>query len=207
MSATNESTASFEDCLRYLESVASRYPWGIPEEVIPAKADVAAVPEEPSGLRYGAGGESADLLFVAAEEVASEREPWPLSKASRGLVDAAVQKGMKRSGDSVYIMNLLSPMKSGKLSKETELDVEAFEREVKQVAPRAILVLGEKPFSMMAGKCLSCNKSFLDSRGEWFSSSSSMVLVSHAPAEVLTSVDVKREFWNDLQELMTRLAK
>ena len=155
-------------------------------------------------LVFGEGNPKADLLFIGegpgADEDATGR---PFVGAAGKLLDKIIEAiGLKR-GD-VYITNVVKcrPPNNRKPTTEEIAACEPFMfREIDVVKPKVIVTLGATPlFSLLRVK-----EGITKVRGSFYSYKGIPVMATFHPAFLLRVPERKREVWEDMKQVKTRL--
>jgi len=180
---------SFFDFAAYLDSVASLYPGGVPERYIKDSSKDA-----PScGAVSCCGNREAPLLFVG------------LRSGSQGgfegregeLLAAAITKGMKLSLGDVQVLSVFSCL--GGIDEQEEARA-ALKENLALSKPKLIVLLGLETLRL-------CGFSPEGKRGEWLTWQEIPVMPTHALKPVLSDLSVKKEFWQDLKQVLERLSE
>ena len=155
---------------------------------------------------FGAGSRNAPLLFVGEAPGRDEDiqgEPF-VGEAGQLLTNMIKAMGYERS--EIYICNLLKcrpPENRNPSPKEIAQCSPFLLRQVKAVAPRAIVALG----SFAAQTLLNSTESISRLRGRFHDYHGIPLMPTFHPAYLRRSPEKKREVWADLQQVMKLLVK
>ncbi len=155
---------------------------------------------------FGVGGIDPDICFVGEAPGADEDaqgEPF-VGKAGQLLTRIIEAMGLKR--EDVYICNILRCRPPGNrqpLPDEADNCREYLDKTLELVRPRYICALGATAVKYLLGNSTGITKlrgRFLDYRG-------TPVLCTFHPSYLLRDPTKKREVWEDMKALLTRLGK
>lgn len=155
---------------------------------------------------FGVGNPAARLLFVGEAPGRDEDiqgEPF-VGEAGQLLTKMIKAMGYERS--EVYICNVLKcrpPDNRNPHHEEIEACGPFLLRQVKAIAPRAIVALG----TFAAQTLLQSKEPISRLRGRFHDYHSIPLMPTFHPAFLLRSPEKKREVWNDLQQVMKLLVE
>ena len=153
---------------------------------------------------FGRGPADAALFIIGSGPGADEDtcgQPWQ-GEAGELLDRMLVAMGLSRS--EVYLASgvMCRSPDSDRPDRQSLLACTPFLRsQLKAVAPRMVLVLGES----VAQFLFKTDASVADLRGSWRDLVGFQTMVSHGPNRLLQEPALKRETWSDLKQVMTRL--
>ena len=154
---------------------------------------------------FGTGNLNPDLVFVG-EGPSSEEDlkgkPF-FGKASE-LLAAAIEKGMKLKKEDVYLCNVVKcrpPNNRAPLPEEIQTCSGYLEKQLKFLNPKVIVALGNPAMKALTKK----DEGITKVRGQWLKWNDFDVMPTFHPAYILRNPDAKKDFWNDLKLVMTRL--
>ncbi len=157
-------------------------------------------------LVFGVGNPQAQLLFVGeapGKDEDLQGEPF-VGEAGQLLTRIIEAMGLTR--DQVYICNLLKcrpPKNRDPLPAEVEQCAPFMLRQVKAIAPLAIVALGK-----FAAQTLLASKTPITRlRGEFHDYHGIPLMPTFHPAALLRDPSLKRDVWSDMQQVMTLLAR
>jgi DNA polymerase len=155
---------------------------------------------------FGVGDPEAPLMFVGEAPGADEDrlgEPF-VGKAGQLLDRMIAAMGWTRA--RVYIANVLKSRPPGNRDPEPD-EVEACKpflfRQIEAIDPTIIITLGRPAAHLL----LDTQAPISRLRGRWQLWRDRLVMPTFHPAYLLRSPDKKREAWDDLQQVMARLAE
>ena len=169
------------DVVAYLDSIQSSYPYGVPNSLI-QKGEKGV--SEPHIVR----STPLDVLFVVENSEATRDDGW---KGSLGdLLLLAVDKGMKKNKSAVGVITIPHYSSSEILERLSEATPQA----------RVVVCMGEVAIKAVFGQ-QSIEK------GVWttLKGVALPILPTVSLSEVASSPVSKREFWEDLKKVLTRL--
>jgi DNA polymerase len=154
---------------------------------------------------FGEGNPKARLVFVGeapgADEDAKGR-PF-IGKAGQLLTKMIEAMGLKR--EDIYICNVVKcrpPENRDPLPEEVSACEPFLKRQLALIEPDVVVTLGR-----YASQCLLKNEVPISRlRGQWASYEGIAIMPTFHPAFLLRNPEKKREVWEDLQEVMKRLA-
>jgi DNA polymerase len=159
-----------------------------------------------NNLVFGVGSQHAPVLFIGEAPGPDEDiqgEPF-VGEAGQLLTKMIIAMGYERSG--VYICYLLKCQPPGNrdpLPEETAQCSPFLLRQVKAIAPKAIVALG----TFAAQTLLGDGEPITRLRGKFHDYHGIPLMPTFHPAYLLGSPEKKREVWADLQQVMKLLVK
>ncbi|MBK8169243.1 MAG: uracil-DNA glycosylase [Sandaracinaceae bacterium] len=155
---------------------------------------------------FARGNPDSELLFVGEGPGYNEDlQGSPFVGQAGQLLDKMIS-AMGFNVDDVYICNVVKcrpPENRNPLPPEMDACLPYLTEQLRAVSPRVIVALGR-----VAGQGLGCftpeSKGW---RGVWRTWDSIPVMPTYHPAFLLRSPQFKRQVWEDLQKVMTRLGK
>ncbi len=156
---------------------------------------------------FGVGNPNADLVFVGeAPGFYEDKQGEPfVGKAGQLLTDIIV-KGMKLQREDVYICNVLK-CRPPENRDPNPMEVEQCEpyllRQLELIRPKAICALG----GVAAKTLLRTEDSVGKLRGIWHDYHGIPLRVTYHPAYLLRTPADKKKTWEDIQEVMRKLAE
>ena len=165
------------------DSLQSQYPAGVPRNLVRTAFETdSRRSAEASGVVTW-GNRDASIVIIASKvlQIGSAAGGVEFAGAGGELLSAALAKGMQLDAESVLIVTDPTSFKELCISRATKV----------------ALVLGDE----MADLC------GLDAgtRGVWQYINALPAVVSYDPAQVSHAPELKREFWNHLKTVMTKL--
>lgn len=163
-----------------------------------------ALCETRKNIVFGVGSKNAPLLFVGeapGHDEDIQGEPF-VGEAGQLLTKMIIAMGYERSG--VYICNLLkclTPENRDPSLVEIEQCSPFLHRQIKTIAPKAIVALG----AFAAQTLLGSKEPIIRLRGKFHDYHGIPLMPTFHPAYLLTSPEKKREVWADLQQVMKLL--
>ena len=157
-----------------------------------------------TNIVWGVGNPDASLVFVGEAPGADEdRTGEPFVGAAGQLLTKMIEAmGLGRS--DVYICNILKCRPPGNRNPEPDeiLQCEPFlKKQLAAIRPRMIVALGK-----FAAQCLLRSDAPISRlRGSWREYEGIPLMPTYHPAFLLRTPSAKREVWNDLQQVMSRL--
>lgn len=124
------------------------------------------------------GPKTAPLMIVDSEGL--------FFKGPAGELLVKILKAMRLSPDQVFIC--------------TASDILAIGNHVRRNAPKCMLCLGAK-----AGRLVNPKQKLTEVRGQFLSFKNTPVMVTHHPAALLKNNELKRQVWDDVQQVMARI--
>ena len=156
-------------------------------------------------LVFGEGNEKADLVFVGeAPGEDEDRQGRPFVGRAGQLLTRIIE-AMGLSRKDVYICNILKCRPPGNRNPRPEeiLVCEPFlVKQLQAIQPRAICALG----TFSAQTLLKVSDPISRLRGRFYSYQGIPVMPTFHPAYLLRNSNFKKQVWEDVQEVMKRLA-
>jgi DNA polymerase len=159
-----------------------------------------------SKLVHGRGSSTAHLFVVLAPPSARE-DSSGISANAEEPAGQLLQKMLLAIGvkpEAAYFANVVRcrpPRNRRPQSAEVDRCSDYLLREIRIVAPRAILAFGEESAQMLSRS----EASIAHLRGHWHEHEGIPVMPSWHPEDLLEHPERKREAWEDLQKLRARL--
>jgi DNA polymerase len=152
----------------------------------------------------GVGNSRARLMFIGEapgrdEDLAGE--PF-VGRAGQLLTD--IIKAMKLSREEVYIANVVKcrpPENRNPESDELEACRPFIERQIEIVRPEVIVTLGRIPLQSLLQRQVAISSV----RGEWQQYRDIPLMPTYHPAYLLRNPAAKKDVWNDMKKVMSRL--
>lgn len=160
--------------------------------------------ETRKNIVFGVGSGSAGVLFVGEAPGRDEDlqgEPF-VGEAGQLLTKMIKAMGFERS--DVYICNVIKcrpPENRNPLPAEIESCCPFMQRQIKAIAPKAIVALG----TFAAQTLLGSKEPISKLRGRFHKYHGIALMPTFHPAFLLRSPEKKREVWSDLQQVMKLL--
>lgn len=156
---------------------------------------------------FGVGNPNADLLFVGEGPGADEdRRGEPFVGRAGELLTRMIEAGMRMRRDDVYICNVVKCRPPNNRDPEAD-EVEACEPFLKSqlaiVQPKVIVGLGR----IACQTLLRTRAPIGRLRGRWTAYEGIPFMPTFHPAYLLRSPEKKREAWEDLKQVMAKLAE
>lgn len=152
---------------------------------------------------FADGNAGADLMFIGEGPGADEdREGIPFVGAAGQLLTKIIG-AMKIRREDVYIANIVKcrpPRNRNPEPDEAAACLPYLERQIELVAPKVIVTLGAVPLRFLLDQ-----KGIRRLRGNWLEYKGIPVMPTFHPSYLLRVPDAKRDVWNDMQQIMTRL--
>jgi uracil-DNA glycosylase family 4 len=154
---------------------------------------------------FGEGDPQARLMFVGEAPGAEEdRTGRPFVGPAGHLLDAMiVAMGLRR--EQVFIANVLKcrpPGNRDPRGEEAGACAPCLDRQIELIAPRVLVALGKPASQRLTGS----DKPMGALRGRWSSYRGVPVLCTYHPAYLLRTPKGKRQAWDDLKQVVARLA-
>jgi len=159
---------------------------------------------------FADGGSSARICFVGEAPGADEdRTGIPFVGKAGQLLEKAITAGMGLQRSEVYICNVLKcrpPGNRNPAPEEVSSCIKFLEQQIALVKPEVIVTLGAPALKALAGPERGGPSGGITKiRGQWLEYSGVPLLPTFHPAYLLRNPDAKKEFWVDLQEVMSKL--
>jgi DNA polymerase len=178
--------------------------------VVQARANACVQCSELAACRhnvvFGVGDTRAELMFVGEAPGADEDmegEPF-VGRAGQLLTKMIQAMGYKRS--EVYIANILKcrpPNNRPPLPEEMERCLPFLRQQIALIKPKVMVCLGATAVRGL----LALEQPISRVRGNWHLFDGIPVMPTFHPAYLLRNPSAKREVWQDLQVVMTRLGR
>ena len=194
---------SLNDFLVYLESIADKFPCGIPESCLQSeqiKVDSFIAQSDQQLVCWGDAGASI-VFLMTADTSGQEYKKSELVGEDGSLLAAAIEKGMRLTLEQVFFIRCLAEKTAGK----TRLAGwrAAIEHLPVLLSARIVVALGAPAWDILAAAAARSGVT----RGQWFKYQACLVMPTHKLETVLRVEAAKREFWNDLQLVMAEINK
>ena len=165
---------------------------------------------------FGVGNPNADLMFIGEAPGADEdRQGEPFVGRAGQLLTQIIESGMKLKRSEVYIANVLKCRPPGNRNPqpvEVETCSPYLVRQIELVHPKVIVALGSFAAQMLLGTKTGITKL----RGEFYPctvpglrllphKTPPVVMPTYHPAYLLRNPGAKREVWEDIKRVLTRL--
>lgn len=155
---------------------------------------------------FGAGHHHAQLVFVGeAPGREEDQQGYPFVGEAGQLLDK-ILTAMKMSRESVYICNVIKcrPPRNRDPQPEEISACEPFlKKQLLLIKPKLIVALGR-----FAAQALLQTKAPISRlRGQWFEYEDIPVMPTFHPAYLLRNPSGKRDVWEDMKQVMNRLAQ
>ncbi len=153
---------------------------------------------------FGAGNAAARLVLVSEAPGSKEDQqgiPF-VGEAGRLLDRILFAMGFKR--EDVYLCNVLKchpPKNRDPLPEEVAVCVPFLKRQLVILQPQIIVTLG----CFATQTLLDISQPICSLRGHWHKHAGIAVMPTYHPAFLLRNPGVKREVWEDMKQVMTRL--
>ena len=155
---------------------------------------------------FGTGRTDSPLIaFVGEGPGADEdRTGEPFVGRAGALLTAAITKGLGMKREDVYICNVVKcrpPENRAPLPDEVASCNGYLFRQLELIQPKVIVTLGQPAQLALSGVSMGITKL----RGRWLDWRGIPLMPTFHPAYILRNAAVKKEFWEDLQEVMRKL--
>jgi DNA polymerase len=154
---------------------------------------------------FGVGSPVTRLMFIGEAPGADEdRLGEPFVGRAGQLLNDMITKGMGLSREQVYIANILKcrpPENRTPSLEECDNCIGYLERQIAIIRPEVLCLLGR----VAAQSLLTTPLSMTRLRSKWHFYRGIPTIVTYHPAYLLRKPEFKREAWEDLQMLMTRM--
>jgi DNA polymerase len=177
---------------------------------IEARAKVCVKCSELSRCRhsvvFGVGNPRAELMFVGEAPGADEDaqgEPF-VGRAGQLLTKIITAMGLKRN--EVYITNVLKcrpPQNRTPLPDEVTNCLPYLLSQIELIQPKVIVALGATAVRALLDVQLGITKM----RGHWYTFRDIPIMPTFHPAYLLRNPPVKKEVWQDMQEVVKKLGR
>ncbi len=151
---------------------------------------------------FGVGNSKPRLVFVGegpGKDEDLQGEPF-VGKAGQ-LLTAAIEKGMKLNRSDVYICNIVKcrpPENRTPLPDEVQACLPYLTKQLELLNPEVIVALGGPAQSALCG----VEGGITKLRGNWLKWNEIPVMPTFHPAYILRNPPAKKEFWEDLKQVM-----
>ena len=156
-------------------------------------------------LVFGEGNPRARLVFVGEGPGRDEdMEGRPFVGEAGKLLTRIIENGMGLKRGDVYICNVVKcrpPKNRVPEADEVEACLPFLKRQLEIVSPDMICTLGLTAAQNLLGRPFVMNRE----RGKWVSFLSVPVMPTYHPAYLLRNISAKRQVWEDVQEIMSRM--
>ncbi len=155
---------------------------------------------------FGAGNPDSPLIaFVGEGPGADEdRTGEPFVGRAGALLTAAITKGLGLKREEVYICNVVKcrpPGNRAPLPDEVAACNGYLFRQLELIRPKVIVTLGQPAQLALSGVNIGITKL----RGQWQEWRGIPLMPTFHPAYILRNQSVKKEFWDDLQDVMRKV--
>ncbi len=152
---------------------------------------------------FGAGKTESPLIVFVGEGPGAEEDRLgePFVGKAGNLLTAAITKGMGLTRADVFICNVVKcrpPQNRIPLPDEVENCKPYLFRQLELLRPKVIVTLGGPASLLLTGESVGITKI----RGRWFHWQGIKLMPTFHPAYLLRNPPAKKEFWEDLQEVM-----
>jgi DNA polymerase len=157
---------------------------------------------------FGEGNPSAPILFVGEAPGSEEDQTGrPFVGRAGQLLNQIIEKGMGLSRAEVYIGNVLKcrpPMNRTPRDDEVRICLPFLKKQIAAIQPRVIITLGLPAAQALLGE----RRPMHQLRGNWMRYEGIPLMPTYHPAFVLRNytLQVRRQVWQDVQEVMRFLA-
>ncbi|MEI6806327.1 MAG: uracil-DNA glycosylase [Myxococcaceae bacterium] len=154
---------------------------------------------------FGSGNPYADLVFVGEAPGADEDEQGLPFVGRAGQLLTKMIEAMALSRDKVYICNVIKcrPPDNRNPEKDEIDSCEPFlKKQLALIKPKVIVALGRYACQSL----LKVEGSLSEIRGQWKKYEGIDLMPTFHPAYLLRSPSKKKEAWEDLQKVMTKLS-
>ena len=153
---------------------------------------------------FGAGNPQADLVLVGEAPGADEDEQGLPFVGRSGQLLTKMIEAMGLSRDKVYICNVIKCHPPGNRNPEPD-EIEACEpflkKQLAMIKPKVIVTLGRYACQSLLKREIKMS----ETRGRWTQYEGIDLMPTFHPAYLLRSPGHKKEAWEDLQKVMTKL--
>jgi len=160
---------------------------------------------ERKNVVFGQGNLNPRLVFVGESPGENEDlkgEPF-VGKAGQ-LLTAAIEKGLKLQRSDVYLCDIIkckTPNNRAPQADEIRSCSGYLENQLKFLKPEVIVALGGPAMKALC----ELDEGITNVRGSWFKWNDFDVMPTFHPAYILRNPDAKKDFWNDLKLVMSKL--
>ena len=153
---------------------------------------------------FGTGNPAARLCFLGEAPGADEDASGEPFVGRAGQLLTKIIEACTLTRDQVYILNVLKcrPPENRRPEPEEVANCRGFfERQIAAIAPEFICCLG----ASAAQSLLRTEETIGKLRGRWFEHGAATVICTYHPSYLLRNPAAKRDVWDDMQRLMTRM--
>lgn len=153
---------------------------------------------------FGAGNPHADVVFVGEAPGAAEDEQGLPFVGRSGQLLTKMIEAMGLSRETVYICNVIKCRPPDNRNPEAD-EIEACEpflkKQLAMIKPKVIVTLGRYACQSLLKREIKMS----ETRGQWAKYEGIDLMPTFHPAYLLRSPGHKKEAWEDLQKVMTKL--
>ena len=153
---------------------------------------------------FGTGNPAARLCFLGEAPGADEDASGEPFVGRAGQLLTKIIEACTLTREQVYILNVLKcrPPENRRPEPEEVANCRGFfERQIAAIAPEFICCLG----TSAAQSLLRTEETIGKLRGRWFEHGAATVICTYHPSYLLRNPAAKRDVWDDMQRLMTRM--
>jgi len=155
---------------------------------------------------FSDGSEEAEVMFIGEGPGADEdKQGIPfVGKAGQLMNKAFIGLGIDRS--KVYIANIVKCRPPGNrvpLKEEADACLDYLRKQVKEVNPKIIVLLGNTALKNILGY----EYGITSSRGKWITKNNIKYMPTFHPSALLRDEEKKIDFWNDLKLVVEEIRK
>ncbi len=153
---------------------------------------------------FGEGNPEADLMFIGDGGGYSGDANGRLLAGPAGEKLGDMIKAMQFERDEIYVTNIIKCRPPGNrtlAASEIKACLEFINRQIDLVKPCVLVMLGATPVQYLLGESLE------QARGKWLEYRGIPTMATHNPALLLRSTKLKKEAWEDLQQVMRKFGK
>jgi len=153
---------------------------------------------------FGVGPVDARLCFLGEAPGADEDASGVPFVGRAGQLLTKIIESCRLSREQVYILNVLKcrpPNNRPPLPAEVANCRRFFERQIEAIEPEFICCLG----TSAAQALLQTTETIGKLRGRWFTHGSAQVICTYHPSYLLRNPVAKRDVWDDMKRLMSRM--
>jgi DNA polymerase len=155
---------------------------------------------------FGVGSRQAEIMFIGEAPGADEDEQGEPFVGRAGQLLTKIIEAMGLTREEVYIANILKcrpPNNRPPLPDEAANCLPYLLRQIELVRPKAIVALGATALRGL----LNVESSISRVRGNWYLFHDVPLMPTFHPAYLLRNPSAKREVWQDMQAVLTKLGK
>jgi DNA polymerase len=152
------------------------------------------------------GSRQAEIMFIGEAPGADEDEQGEPFVGRAGQLLTKIIEAMGLTREEVYIANILKcrpPNNRPPLPDEAANCLPYLLRQIELVRPKAIVALGATALRGL----LNVESSISRVRGNWYLFHDVPLMPTFHPAYLLRNPSAKREVWQDMQAVLTKLGK